>query len=403
MDSDHDAGSAAVGEELKRSVDTRLLELLFSAGPRIIAASVVVAAVVVLALRAAVPGSSLLLWSGLFLLVLVLRFLLMIRWRRADAAARRSPHWLWLYTLGTLAAGSLWGSAVLFLSSEMSLSHQLFVLVALVGLPIAAMPGDSVFMRVYYAFALPIVAGLLYWALFASQTQQLSIHFSLLVAAYAAVLWVTAHSYHDRLRQSIEMGLKNEQLVRQLSRSNRQLEQLAYLDPLTGLSNRRWFQLEAQQELDRGARSNRRLALLLIDLDNFKQVNDTLGHEMGDQLLQVTARRLTESLRHTDALARNLSDAARFGGDEFTVLLEDVDDRQGVEQAAARLIETLSATVMLGDVEWRPSASIGIALYPEHASRLGELMRGADVAMYIAKKRGRNRYCFFEPDRDGLS
>ncbi len=400
MGSDDDRSMKAE-QELRRQVDVRLLELLYSAGPRIIGASVMVAGVLMLVLRGAVSDLELFIWGGLFLLVVALRLLLVMAWRQADTLARRQHRWRQFYAVGALVSGTLWGSAILFLSAEMDLSHQLFILVALVGLPIAAMPGNSVFMQVYYAFALPIVVGLLYWSLFA--TQELSLHFTLLVTAYTIVLWVTARSYHDRLRQSIEIGLRNEQLVRELSRSNRQLEQFAYLDPLTGLSNRRWFQLEAQQELDRGARSNRRLALLLIDLDNFKQVNDTLGHEMGDELLQVMARRLTESLRHTDTLARNLSDAARFGGDEFTVLLEDVDDRHGVEQAASRILAALAQPVVLGETEWKPSASIGIALFPDHAAKLGELMRGADIAMYIAKKRGRNRYCFFEPDSDGLA
>jgi len=190
-----------------------------------------------------------------------------------------------------------------------------------------------------------------------------------------------------------------ERLVKQLSQINHQLEEMAYMDPLTGLSNRRWFQMQAQQELDRCVRNRRSIALLLIDLDNFKQVNDTLGHDAGDELLKVVGRRLKDSLRHTDAVARNVGGAARFGGDEFTVLLEDVDGRVGVMLAAQRILDELSRRIRLGDSEWELSASIGIALFPGHSEKLGELMRSADIAMYAAKKQGRNRYCFFDPQR----
>ncbi len=388
-------GVASEDRDLELSIDTRLVELLYTASPPTIVASMVVATLVVIVLQDDAPKRFLYTWLLLSVLISLLRFVLVYKWHHRDPGDDRPRRWARWYALGTLLAGANWGCSILFLSGDLPLIHQLFVLVVLVGLPIAAMPGDSVFMPVYAAFAVPIVIGLAYWSLLVPGP--LALQFPLVAAAYGAVLWITARSYHERLRSSIEIGLTNEQLVKQLSQSNRRLEEMAYIDPLTGLSNRRWFQIEAQQELDRCMRSGRSIALLLIDLDNFKQVNDTLGHDAGDELLKVVGRRLKESLRHTDAVARNVGAAARFGGDEFTVLLEDVDGRVGVTLAAQRILDELGRRIQLGNGEWELSASIGIALFPGHSEKLGELMRGADIAMYRAKKQGRNRYCFFDP------
>lgn len=159
----------------------------------------------------------------------------------------------------------------------------------------------------------------------------------------------------------------------------------AYHDPLTGLPNRLFFHEQLQDMLERSRGNERRLALLFIDIDRFKSVNDTLGHEMGDMLLKEVADRLRQSVRNGDIVAR-------LGGDEFLALVSDVVSLEGAETVARRILASLRQPFVLGDREFHTSASIGIALFPEHGDEAESLILQADNAMYEAKRSGRDGY-----------
>lgn len=163
----------------------------------------------------------------------------------------------------------------------------------------------------------------------------------------------------------------------------------ANFDTLTGLPNRRMFRDRLAQEVKKSDRTNLPLALLLIDLDRFKEVNDTLGHDMGDILLQEAARRFLSCVRESDTVAR-------LGGDEFTFILSELPaDIRHVEDIAQKIIDNLSEPFYLGNEIVHVSASIGITLYPNDAGDLETLLKNADQAMYVAKNKGRNRYSYF--------
>ena len=164
----------------------------------------------------------------------------------------------------------------------------------------------------------------------------------------------------------------------------------ANFDVLTGLPNRSMFHDRMAQEIKKANRTGHQLALLFIDLDRFKEVNDTLGHDKGDLLLVVAARRISVCLRETDTVAR-------LGGDEFTVLLTDLDDAGSVERVVSNILRKLAEPFPLGDDVGNVSASIGITLYPGDASEQEELLKNADLAMYVAKNQGRNRHSYFTP------
>lgn len=163
------------------------------------------------------------------------------------------------------------------------------------------------------------------------------------------------------------------------------LSELSFFDPLTKLANRRLLQDRLQTVLARARRDSCNVALLFIDLDRFKPVNDSLGHEVGDWLLKSVARRLLDCLRAYDT-------AARFGGDEFVVLLPDLVQPDDAMQVAKRILAALSEPFITDDGKrLQISGSIGISLYPDHGETEGELLRAGDEAMYMAKKSGRNR------------
>jgi diguanylate cyclase (GGDEF)-like protein/PAS domain S-box-containing protein len=167
------------------------------------------------------------------------------------------------------------------------------------------------------------------------------------------------------------------------------IQRQANFDPLTQLPNRRLFLDRLAQEVAKSRRANLPLALLLIDLDEFKEVNDTLGHDVGDILLQDAARRIRSCVRDADTVAR-------LGGDEFTVLLTELPDRMThIEDIAQKIIARLAEPYQLGNEMAYVSASIGITLFPRDAEDIDTLMKHADQAMYAAKKQGRNRFCYF--------
>jgi diguanylate cyclase (GGDEF)-like protein/PAS domain S-box-containing protein len=166
--------------------------------------------------------------------------------------------------------------------------------------------------------------------------------------------------------------------------------QQANFDALTGLPNRRHFQDQLQQEVKHARRTGLPLALMFIDLDGFKDVNDTLGHDIGDLLLKLAAERLSSCVRETDTVGR-------LGGDEFTVLLSELHNVRQVSTRAQHILTRLEQPFQLGDEIAYVSGSIGITLYPQDATSMDELLVNADQAMYAAKHGGKNRYHYFTP------
>ncbi|MFY0989101.1 EAL domain-containing protein [Halomonas sp. C05BenzN] len=173
--------------------------------------------------------------------------------------------------------------------------------------------------------------------------------------------------------------------ITQLRENEERVRRLAYYDALTGLPNRRLLEDRLELAIRHAHRQEQRLAVIFIDLDHFKQVNDTLGHAVGDELLVKVAERLAHRLREDDTLAR-------LGGDEFIVMLPELDEPDEVTRVARRLVEGISEPFTLGGHEFRIGCSLGISLYPDDGDSPEPLVRNADAAMYRAKQEGRNTY-----------
>ncbi len=169
---------------------------------------------------------------------------------------------------------------------------------------------------------------------------------------------------------------------------------LANFDVLTGLPNRRLFRDRLEQDVKQASLNRHALALLFIDLDRFKQVNDSLGHEAGDLLLRHAGRRIQTCVRETDTVAR-------LGGDEFTVILTELDnERTQVEVICEKILQALAEPFQLGSEPTSVSASIGVAWYPDDAETHDELLRKVDQAMYFAKQAGKNQFAYFTREMD---
>lgn len=164
----------------------------------------------------------------------------------------------------------------------------------------------------------------------------------------------------------------------------------AHFDPLTDLPNRRMLRERLEQEQKKCRRDGAHLAVLFIDLDRFKEVNDTLGHDQGDLLLVEAAKRISSCVREVDTVAR-------MGGDEFTVLVTELHTTDPIEGILRKILRALSSAFVLANEQVYVSASIGVTVYPDDASEIDDLLRQADQALYVAKNAGRNRYRFFTP------
>lgn len=173
--------------------------------------------------------------------------------------------------------------------------------------------------------------------------------------------------------------------------SQKRMERMAFYDTLTDLANRRLFLDRLRQSVEHCERRNSHAALLYLDVDQFKRVNDTLGHEAGDTLLREVAQRLTESIRSEDTVGR-------LGGDEFTVLLYDVQHSGDASVVANKILKRLSEPMQISGHQLVITASIGVTSIPNDGSDPAALMKNADLAMYRAKERGRNNYQFYSED-----
>jgi two-component system, cell cycle response regulator len=187
---------------------------------------------------------------------------------------------------------------------------------------------------------------------------------------------------HKRIHNMLEVRL----LYKELAQYSKQQQELALHDPLTGLPNRRLLEDRIATVLQHAMRQHTKAAVMYLDLDGFKGINDTYGHAYGDEVLKLVARRLTGCSRKEDTVAR-------VGGDEFVIVLGDVGTLRDAQEPAAKLIEAVSEPYLINGITLKLSTSIGISLFPDDATSVESLIAVADSALYQAKRSGKNRCC----------
>ncbi|HEX2903828.1 MAG TPA: EAL domain-containing protein [Jatrophihabitans sp.] len=306
----------------------------------------------------------------------------------SDLRVRKAPH-KFIFNIGQYSVSIMSGWLVMMLAGRTpSLNHPLQTIS---GWDLSWMIGACV---AYFFTNLVLVSGVLAWT--SSMWEQLSddfVHYttttfsvlalSPLIAAVATTAW-----------QLLPLLLLPLVLVFKMSQMSLEREHQAGHDPLTGLPNRTLFKDSLAAELARSQRHDSPFGLLLIDLDHFKEVNDTLGHHVGDQLLVHFAERLSHSVRPTDHLAR-------LGGDEFAVIVPEADEATALA-VAERIRQAMSSPIALEGTLLEIEASIGVAMHPEHALEADDLLRLSDVAMYFAKDT-RCGVATYSPHRDNNS
>lgn len=205
---------------------------------------------------------------------------------------------------------------------------------------------------------------------------------------------IDSDTLHRSIIYSIERK-KAEETIRRLYEELKKMEEevrhMAHHDPLTGLPNRRLFISLLSLGFAQSRRHDMKLAILFLDLDRFKDINDTMGHEAGDELLKEVAGRLKATVRASDTVAR-------IGGDEFNVILPDVVRAEDISDVAQKIVECFRKTFMIAGHEFHVTPSIGISVYPDDSEEMDALLKYADIAMYDAKKAGRNTYRFYNQE-----
>ncbi len=202
------------------------------------------------------------------------------------------------------------------------------------------------------------------------------------------------YSHHIKLNTNDEFGLISLQfneMARKIEKRERELDELAHRDALTQMPNRVMFQKRSDAAINRAKRLNSKLAIFFLDLDEFKIINDTLGHDVGDKLLIEVSRSLSKIMRENDLLAR-------IGGDEFNILIEDLESPIFAQNIAQKIIEQMKQPILVNGEQMNITSSIGIAIYPDDGQDSVTLLKNADLAMYHAKASGRDRYRFFSKE-----
>lgn len=362
---------AAAGDD-RRAIESEMVALLYRQSPHAMAFSLMVGAVVANVLWQTAPRAPLLVWCGLLLVAFLARLLLFVSHARRAPEGDAERRWKWPY-LATLAFASLvWGVGVPWLVADESALHQVMAYAFLVGMAGSALTTYSALRSAALtAFFLTLGPSTL-WLFATGEMVAMSL-------AVGGVLFAiggsrATHVLADILRSNIR-------LRRELERATRVAEEVARTDHLTGLNNRRAFAELGNAAVDYCHRHGLPVGLLLLDLDRFKTINDTLGHAAGDEALKAFGRLLKESLRGSDV-------CGRVGGEEFAVVLPHTALDQA--QVVAEKLRVACARLAVDSPGGRFgfTVSIGLAQGPYDYETL---LRHADAAMYEAKLGGRNR------------
>lgn len=351
---------------------------------------------------------------------------------KTNFSRHRIMFWVNLYTASSLVCGSGWASLSLFIPasiSPVSISVMYMIFFATMAATISVLP---VILSTYIAYTTPIflAAFLFPFSISSRETFYLSIASVIYYLFIVATGRLLNKSYtknfslliendnlidqlHDEiiqkelaeeklienqqeLERTVELRTRelsdiNEILVDEINERRRiesNLKHLAHHDALTNLPNRLLLDARLNHAIERAKRGNLQVAVMFIDLDHFKTINDSLGHDVGDKLLISVSRRLLNCVREDDTVAR-------LGGDEFIIIIEQVHDIADLDPLLKKIMKVTSETISIDNHELTTSASIGISIYPDDGNNAEQLMRNADASMYHAKENGRHKYHFY--------
>ena len=343
--------------------------------------------------------------------------------------------WRDIYIASCLLTGTTWGILIFYLTPETGPIMVSMMYIALAAVMAGSITVLTVIFSAFFAYVTPIflsifiltismsakqflfisIASVIYYIFIISAgrlinkrfTQSFSLHIEnneLISKLHEQIIQKQIAQqelmdYQQQLEETVEQRTRelseaNETLVDEINERRRiesNLKHIAHHDALTNLPNRLLLDARLNHAIERAKRSDRHVAVIFIDLDHFKNINDSLGHDVGDQLLISISQRLSNCVREGDTVSR-------LGGDEFIIIIEQVQDIGDLDVLLKKIMRVTSQTVSINDHDLSTSASIGISVFPDDGSNAEQLMRNADAAMYHVKENGRHKYHFYTRD-----
>lgn len=368
------------------NIQLEQVKILFAAVPLSLAVNLINSVILSVALWGLVAHSVVVVWLVSITAVSVFRWSTYRRFTSADNASQAATSWRSLATVGTLLSGALWGSTGFFLFPADSMVHQVFLAFVIAGISAGAVTTLSAIYGLAAGYLL-LTLGPMIWRFLAAD-HVLGHTMALMTALFALMIIGSSGRLHQTILESLQIRNDRRQAERTIRRQ-------ALYDELTRLPNRRLLLDRLRQEMARSQRHGHVGAVLFLDMDHFKTINDSLGHRVGDKLLQSVAARLLGRLRDEDTVAR-------IGGDEFVALIPEIGNASGTavansQQLAIEMLELFRRPFTIEGHALHLSASIGVTLFPMGQQDPEDLLQQADVAMYSAKESGRDNTQLFLP------
>ena len=375
-----------------QEVQQKLLNLAYHQAKTGFIASFLCAGVILLGLLRPANNALVIGWFVFTLFIISLRGAIVSVYARQQHPESHYRQWRNVFVVFSCVAGITWGlmGATLFTHAT-DIQRMLIILVvsSVTAGSVPLLSGVVMASVGFLTFALlPLIVNILFIK------SQISLIFDFTLFTYWLFMIALSYKTHAILRRSFALQFENYALLTSLTEaksaleeSNVKLEQAATHDPLTNAANRSLFNNNICAAVQRAKLKNKKLAVLFIDLDDFKEVNDIYGHHAGDVVLLEIIKRLSSLCRDNDNISR-------LGGDEFTVILENIAGVKGVANVSHRLCEAIAAPIKIGEIEVQVSASIGISIYPDDGEEVEMLIHSADKSMYFVKQKGGNGYLF---------
>ncbi|MDX1443115.1 MAG: EAL domain-containing protein [Gammaproteobacteria bacterium] len=383
--------------DVDQQVEGELTNLLFRNTRGLHVTTMIGALLIAILFGNEVPGAVLVLWTLFMLGTELVRAIIARRFNRTEIPLEEAPEWRRRFATGNLLAAIGWGSAGVLLFVPGNETAQVILVIIILSAVAVSIPALAADRKLFVTFSLLAVTPLLVRLLLQESPS------SLVAAAMLIFLFPLLTAFALRIsRQTIDelnMHFAYADLARELSgevavrrQAEGRLMDLANFDQLTGLPNRTLLRDRLDQALRKARRRDGRVAVLFLDLDRFKHINDSMGHHAGDDVLRTVSKRLQDCVRAENTVAR-------LSGDEFIIIIEDFDSLDAVRAVTRRILMEVSEPIPLTDGnEVKLGASIGIALFPDHGKTVEALLQNADIAMYRAKTNGRNTFQVFAPD-----
>ncbi len=411
-------GHNSPSAETAATVYAEQVALLYKQSSLAFSFSVINGFILILVQRPYFPTSVLLTWFGCLIVLTVARIVLVYHYRHYQPAVAAAPRWGQVYLVGVGLSGIIWGAVAIVLFPEESIGHQVFVAFVLAGMTAGAVSVLSAVRVAPLIFMLPALLPLA--VQFFRQEGTLPVAMGVMTLLFLAGMFTAIWNIHRSILRALRLHQEKQKLLDRVQTDKAalqavkrnlearvkartaalereiaerrtyevELERLASHDTLTQLPNRQLLLDRLHHALDQARRSGSPAAVLFIDLDRFKVINDSLGHTGGDELLQAVAHRLQTCVRVTDTVAR-------LGGDEFVIVLEGLSKDESTVTITRKVLDAMSVPFTVADQEVFVNCSIGIGQFPKDGDDAQTLLKNADTALHRVKAQGRNGFQFY--------